>query len=180
MRRFLKYGGGEPTKAGVNGELNIPERKPVPKLRQLESIAVSTHAAAASAPAATPAGSTQNDDSMKAQREQIEIQRREHERRMLEARMKSAIIATNTSNPATAYAQPTGGGIISGNDGGDPGQASAGVLGGGSGDRGAQDPNSRLARAVSGNGVVVSRANQIDNLAYKILQGKMIEAVLEP
>ncbi|KLB46260.1 type VI secretion protein, partial [Xanthomonas euvesicatoria] len=44
----------------------------------------------------------------------------------------------------------------------------------------AQDPNSRFARAVSGNGVAVSKANQIDNLPYKVLQGKLIEAVLEP
>ncbi len=110
---------------------------------------------------------------MKAQREQMEMQRREQERRMLEARMKSAIIPPNANNQAAASAQPVG-------DSGDQGPSNAGTLGGGSGDRGAQDPNSRFARAVSGNGVAVSKANQIDNLPYKVLQGKLIEAVLEP
>ncbi|MHA7616532.1 TraB/TrbI/VirB10 family type IV secretion system protein, partial [Xanthomonas euvesicatoria] len=108
-----------------------------------------------------------------AQREQMEMQRREQERRILEARMKSAIIPPNSNNQAAASAQPVG-------DSGDQGPSNAGALGGGSGERGAQDPNSRFARAVSGNGVAVSKANQIDNLPYKVLQGKLIEAVLEP
>ncbi|KLD31591.1 type VI secretion protein, partial [Xanthomonas perforans] len=98
---------------------------------------------------------------------------REQERRILEARMKSAIIPPNSNNQAAASAQPVG-------DSGDQGPSNAGALGGGSGERGAQDPNSRFARAVSGNGVAVSKANQIDNLPYKVLQGKLIEAVLEP
>lgn len=167
---YMKHGGSEPAKPVGNSELSIPERKPVPKLKDQESASA---AAVTSTPAATPANATQADDPMKAQREQMEMQRREQERRMLEARMKSAIIPPNSNNQAAASAQPVG-------DSGDQGQTNAGVLGGGSGDRGAQDPNSRFARAVSGDGVAVSKANQIDNLPYKVLQGKLIEAVLEP
>lgn len=167
---YMKHGGSEPAKPAANNDLSIPDRKPVPKLKDQEPASVP---AVTSAPAATPASATQADDPMKAQREQMEAQRREQERRMLEARMKSAIIPPNTTNQAPASAQPA-------NDGGDQGQANAGALGGNSGDRGAQDPNSRFARAVSGNGVAVSKANQIENLPYKVLQGKVIEAVLEP
>ncbi|MBV6885912.1 type VI secretion protein [Xanthomonas euvesicatoria] len=167
---YMKNGGSEPAKPVGNSELSIPERKPVPKLKEQESASA---AAVTSTPAATPANATQADDPMKAQREQMEMQRQEQERRMLDARRKSAIIPPNSNNQAAASAQPAG-------DSGDQGQSNAGVLGGGSGDRGAQDPNSRFARAVSGDGVAVSKANQIDNLPYKVLQGKLIEAVLEP
>ncbi|MFA4410217.1 TrbI/VirB10 family protein [Xanthomonas perforans] len=167
---YMKHGGSEPAKPVGNSELSIPERKPVPKLKDQEPASA---AAVTSTPAATPANATQADDPMKAQREQMEMQRQEQERRMLDARRKSAIIPPNSNNQAAASAQPAG-------DSGDQGQSNAGMLGGGSGDRGAQDPNSRFARAVSGDGVAVSKANQIDNLPYKVLQGKLIEAVLEP
>ncbi|MFA1290405.1 TrbI/VirB10 family protein (plasmid) [Xanthomonas axonopodis pv. nakataecorchori] len=167
---YMKHGGSEPAKPVGTSELSIPERKPVPKLKDQESASA---AAVTSTPAATPANATQADDPMKAQREQMEMQRQEQERRMLEARRKSAIIPPNSNNQAAASAQPAG-------DSGDQGQSNAGMLGGASGDRGAQDPNSRFARAVSGDGVAVSKANQIDNLPYKVLQGKLIEAVLEP
>ncbi len=167
---YMKHVGSESAKPAVGDDLSIPDRKLVPKLKE-EPASVP---AVTSAPAATPASATQADDPMKAQREQMEMQRREQERRMLEARMKSAIIPPNTANQAPASAQQQAG------DSGDQGQANAGALGGGSGDRGAQDANSRFARAVAGNGVAVSKANQIDNLPYKVLQGKVIEAVLEP
>ncbi|AKK24694.1 TrbI/VirB10 family protein [Pandoraea oxalativorans] len=167
---YIKHVSSEPAKPAGNSELSIAERKPVPKLKDQEGagvpVAVSAPAAPA-APATTPASATPGDDPMAAQREQMELQRQEQARRMLEARMKSAIIAPNTNNPAAGVR-------------GEAGQAHAGALGGGSGGGGAQDPNSRFARAVSGNGVAVGQAHQIDNLPYKILQGKLIEAVLEP
>ncbi|SAL75447.1 conjugation TrbI family protein [Caballeronia terrestris] len=184
---YWKQGGSEAARPAPNAELDIPERKPVPKLKAREPAIVP---AAASAPISTPtpASATHADDPMRAQREQMEMQRREQERRILEARMKSAIIAPNASNQAPTAMLPTNGGDgrAADSDTG-PSQASAGMLGGGSGggvggggERGAQDPNSRFARAVSSNGVAVSHANQIDNLPYKVLQGKLIEAVLEP
>jgi type IV secretion system protein VirB10 len=92
------------------------------------------------------------DDPLKAQREQMEMQ--EQARRMREARMKSAIIAMSQTRD---------------------GSEQASVL-----TSGPQDANSRFARSVSGNGVAMSHASMIDNLPYKVLQGKVIEAVLEP
>lgn len=164
---YIKHVSSEPAKPAGNSELSIAERKPVPKLKDQEAAGVPVAASASVvpvAPATTPVSAAPGDDPMAAQREQMEMQRQEQARRMLEARMKSAIIAPNTNNPAAGVR-------------GDAGQAHAGALGTGGG---AQDPNSRFARAVSGNGVAVSQAHQIDNLPYKILQGKLIEAVLEP
>ena len=167
---YIKHVSSEPAKPAGNSELSIAERKPVPKLKDQEVAGVPVAASAPAAPATTPANAAPGDDPMAAQREQMELQRQEQARRMLEARMKSAIMAPNTNNPAAGVR-------------GDAGQTHAGALIGGSGGSsggGAQDPNSRFARAVSGNGVAVSQAHQIDNLPYKILQGKLIEAVLEP
>ncbi|SAL60090.1 TrbI/VirB10 family protein [Caballeronia humi] len=178
---YWKQGGSEVARPAAGAELDIPERKPVPKLKAREPAIMP---AATSAPSATPASATQADDPMKVQREQMEMQRREQERRLLEARMKSAIMAPNTGNQAPTSALPNagagGGGTGNSGSGVEQGQPSAGMLGAGSGERGAQDPNTRFARALSGNGVAVSQANQIENLPYKVLQGKTIEAVLEP
>lgn len=156
---YLNQSASDPVKPVAN--LSIPERKPVPKLKnEMPEVTV--------APA--PVNPQHVEDPMRAQREQMEMQRQEQQRRMLEARMKSALIAPGSQNTATVQAP--------GMD--DPEPASAGVLGGAAAERGAQDPNSRFARAVSGGGVPVGKASQIGQLPYKILQGKLIEAVLEP
>ncbi|MDR5797989.1 TrbI/VirB10 family protein [Caballeronia sp. LZ008] len=168
---IIKHSGNDSTKTAANSELSIPDRKPVPKLKDQEPASASSVTAA---PAATPASTVQADDPMKAQREQMEMQRREQARRLLEARMKSAIIAPNSGN------QPAGVQTQAGPDAGGQGRPNTGMLGGGSGDQGPQDANSRFARAVSGNAVPVSTASQIVNLPYKVLQGEFIEAVLEP
>ncbi|WP_430504831.1 TrbI/VirB10 family protein [Ralstonia pseudosolanacearum] len=168
----VKHSGSDPAKPAASSDISIPDRKPVPKLKDQQPAAVP---AVTSAPAATPASAVQADDPMKAQREQMEMQRREQARRMLEARMKSAIIPPNSTNQAPASDQAQAAPDASGQP-----QQNAGMLGGGSGDRGPQDANSRFARAVSGNGVPVSMASRIDNLPYKVLQGEFIEAVLEP
>ncbi len=46
-------------------------------------------------------------------------------------------------------------------------------------DKGPQDANSQFIQSVSGHGVQISAAQTIHAMEYKILQGKMIEAVLE-
>lgn len=92
---------------------------------------------------------------------------------MLEARMKSAIIPPNLA----AQAAPQG----PGGEASAAAPADAGALQVQGAERGAQDSNSRFARAVATNGAVpVSVANRIDHLEYKVLQGKLVEAVLEP
>ncbi|WP_250504590.1 TrbI/VirB10 family protein [Caballeronia sp. AZ7_KS35] len=168
---LVKHTGSDTAKSAANSDISIPDRKPVPKLKDHESASTSSVAAA---PAPPPASTVQADDPMKAQREQMEMQRREQARRLLEARMKSAIIPPNSAN------QPAGVQPQSGPDAGGQARQNAGMLGGSSGDQGPQDANSRFARAVSGNAVPVSMASQIPNLPYKVLQGEFIEAVLEP
>lgn len=158
---LLKHGGGEAEKPAKADEVTIAERKAVGKLKD-------------QAPADVPPvtnddkskTTTQADDRLRAQREQMELQRQEQERKMREARLKSAIVASNSSGGATGNAVQSG-------------ASAASALPNEQG-TGAQDSNSRFARAVSGMGVPVSHANQIANLQYKVLQGKLIEAVLEP
>ncbi len=156
---YLRHDDRDPVKPASN--LSIPERKPVPKLKDQESESTSSPASAPVQPA---------DDPMRSQREQMELQRLEQERRMLEVRMKSAIMSPN-SQDSVAAPPPSDG---------EPVQGTASGLGGAGSERGAQDANSRFARAVSGQGVAISQAQQIDHLPYKILHGKLIEAVLEP
>lgn len=162
---YMKNGGTNPGHAQTD-DLAIAARKPVPKL-DLPTAEVSP--VGGPTPAPTPV-TVVNEPSRSAysaydaQSEQLERQRREEERRMLEARLKSAIIPQN-SGQGPAYAQPG------------PGDG-AGLLGGK--ENGAQDANSSFARAVSNSSVPVSKATQLQNLEYKILQGKLIDAVLEP
>lgn len=158
---YMQHDASDPANPAGNSSLNIAERKPVPKLKEQEP---------GSVPAVIPSSEVPADDPMKSQREQMALQREEQERRMREARLKSAIIPHNT-NQQPAMAAPQEGSA-------EEAPAHAGLLS--SGERGAQDANSRFARAVSGSGVAVSKADRIDHLAYKILQGKLIEAVLEP
>jgi type IV secretion system protein VirB10 len=147
----------------ANTELTIAERKPVPKLKAQEAASALT----ASAPLAPPAPAAF--DAMQSQRAQLDLQRHEQERRLLEARLKSAIMPPNSSTPAPVGAQIA--------ELGQPADSNPGAPSSGAGERGAADANSRFARAVSGNLVAVSRVRQIEHLEYKVLQGKVIEAV---
>ena len=167
---YIKQGGGESEKPVTESDLTIAERKPVPKLKALES---TTSSPASATPSDTVTSATQGEDPMKAQREQMEMQRREEERRMLEARLKSAIMAPSSTNPPPQ--------VSAERDGGDYNEAmNSDALGDRSDEQDSRDANVRFAREASGNNVAVSKANQIDNLTYKILQGKSIEAILSP
>lgn len=158
---------GDSSESRPNTDHTVAERKPVPKLNAPESARVQPVGAAQAAPAPTPATVAQEDDPLRAQREQMEMQRREQERRMMEARLKSAIMPPNTN------AQPSRTAEAREQFDGEKQRMLADA-------RAPQDANSRFARAVSGNGVAQSRANQLVDLEYKVLQGKLIEAVLEP
>lgn len=166
---YAKNGGAE-AKPQSGADLGIAERKPVPKLKIERTSAPSDLASVPASP--TPATNAAATESAAANAgDQLEAQRRDQERRMLAARMKSAIIPPNVASQAN----PTGPGsevptAVSPNAG--PPQAP---------ERGPQDANSRFARAVStGSAVPVSVAGRIEHLEYKILQGKLVEAVLEP
>lgn len=166
----LTHGGSETARPSADDGIKIAERQPVPELKEPQAASVP---AVSSTPASAPAAPTPNqassaDDAARAQREAAEAQRRAAENRMLEARMKSAILAPNSGQGGSAAM------AAAGSDSGSTGSLQ------GSGDRGAQDPNSRYARAVSGGGVTVSKAGRLTDLEYKILPGKLIEATLQP
>jgi type IV secretion system protein VirB10 len=165
---YAKNGGAE-AKPQTGADLGIAERKPVPKLKIEQTSVPSDPASAPTSP--TPATTAGAESAAPNAGDQLEAQRRDQERRMLEARMKSAIIPPNVA----AQANPTG-----------PGSEVATAVSPDAGptpasERGAEDANSRFARAVSTGGAVpVSVAGRNDHLEYKILQGKLVEAVLEP
>ncbi|EHP44167.1 VirB10 protein [Cupriavidus basilensis OR16] len=167
---YMKHTSAEASQPKADVEQSIADRKPVPKLKEVSTAAVP--AVAASEPHAAPGSAAQADDPLMAQREEAQRQRQEQERKLLAARLKSAIMAQSGQGQTSALGTTPA--VVSGD-----GQPDASGLGGG-GERGAQDSNSRFARAVSGGGVAVSKASQIADLDYKVLQGKLIEAVLEP
>ncbi len=138
-------------------EVDIAERKPVQKLPE------ETASPASPPPTETPA------QAVNQQAEQARMQKAEQERRMLEARLKSSLLAQG-SNPSSSNSAPLNG----------PSQNVPISIFGSTPDKGAQDANSKFARSVSGQGVPSSQARQLANLENKILQGKLIEAVLEP
>lgn len=138
-------------------EVEIAERKPVQKLPEQ------------TAPPAAPPPSETPSQVIDQQAEQARMQKAEQERRMLEARLKSSLLAQgsnqSSSNGPAFNVTP---------------QNVPASMFGGTPEKGAQDANSKFARSVSGQGVPSSQARQLSNLEHKILQGKLIEAVLEP
>lgn len=123
-------------------------------------------------------GAPAQPDLMVAQRQQMALQQAEQERRLRLARLKSAIVVHGAQ---TADMSGNGPGAISETDGisrRDEGAHAGGAIF--TAARGASDADSQFARSVSGQGVPVAGARQIGGLAYKILQGKLIDAVLMP
>ena len=101
-------------------------------------------------------------------RQAIELQRELEEQKMQAARQRSAIIATAKDEGFTDEAEGQKGG--------------SGSLGVGS-DRNAPVPsnaNSAYASSTFTDGVTVSKVRKMENLEYKVLQGAVIEAVLQP
>ena len=163
---WLNNGGQDKgnTRGDGRDELSLAERKPVLKLKEPETPKV--------VPAPPPAAPVE-EDPLRQQREQLALQRAERERQLLEARRKSSIFPTETESGGAPAAAPDSAATM-------PPSAAATLAKGGREEQGARDTNSRFARAVTGSEVTVSRASQIDHLEYRILQGKGIQAVLEP
>lgn len=160
---FLKGGDSKSNAASTDANLTVAPRKVVPILKD-------DQAATEVPPVSTPTPETQAVDQLHVQREQIEMQRQEKKRLLLEARTKSAIAPNGVSEQADASLS----------DGQQSNVNPAALGDGDSGGRGAQDNNSRFSRAVSGNGVPVSQGANVANLEYKILQGKVIEGITIP
>lgn len=144
---------GEPTK-----EVSIAEKKPLPELP--------SEAPTTSEPPKTETPVQVVDQ----QAEQARMQKAEQERRMAEARLKSSLLVQGSNSAAAG----------SGSAMASPQNSPASMFGSTGAEKGAQDANSKFARSVSGQSVPSSHAKQITNLESKILQGKLIEAVLEP
>ena len=101
-------------------------------------------------------------------RQAMELQRQLEEQKMLAARQRSAIFASAKEDGFKEEAAGQQGGL--------------GSLGGGS-DRNAPvstNANSAYAASTFTDGVAVSKVRQMENLEYKVLQGAVIEAVLQP
>lgn len=169
---------GDSKNSSAQGDYQVAERTPVPPLPARGASAAAPPPPPPSAP--TPETQRQQPDQLEQQRRLMAMQRAEQERKMAEARLKSDIMGkVGGGMGAPAGAEPDQGGAVPSFPGTFPSAAAAAAAGGGGGsggERGAQDPNSRFARAVSGGGVPVSRAAQIHDLEYKILQGKSIDA----
>lgn len=162
---FLMKGGNSTSNAAsTEVHLTVAPRKAVPVLKE-DPLAAEVPPVKTATPA-TPAV-----DPMIAQREQMEIQRKEKARLMVEARMKSSIAPNGVSAQAAAATH-------SNEQQGNVNPAAFGDSD--AGGRGAQDKNSRFARAVSGSGVAISQGSNVTNLDYKILQGKVIEGITIP
>lgn len=190
-----------------SAENEIAAKRPVPKLRenqpQEEDAGASAPVRAApQVPAVATGEPSEQAQQIAFMREQEEQQRQAEERKLQNARMKSSIIPPNfgggdlvgsgqggaaaeasagepaQDGRAAAVARPSQQG--SGNNlnlaGFAADDAGAGVGGGMAG----TDANSRFARGSAGQGVAVSRASRLDQLECRILQGKILEAVLEP
>ncbi len=101
-------------------------------------------------------------------RQAIELQRELEEQKMQAARQRSAIFASAKEDGFKEEAEGQKGGF--------------GSLGGG-GDRNApasSNANSAYAASTFTDGVAVSKVRKMENLEYKVLQGAVIEAVLQP
>lgn len=158
-------------------DLSIAPRKPVSPLQASPDAqdgpahdAVAANGDEARAPAES--------DLMAAQRQQMASQQAEQERRLRLARLKSAIVVHGAQAADRSGAGSVAISDADGSSRGDEGDHPGGpVFGAG---RGAPDADSQFVRSVSGQGVLVGVAHRVDGLAYKILQGKLIEAVLVP
>lgn len=105
-------------------------------------------------------------DPLQAQRELMEIRRAEKAQLLLEARMKSAIDPGDGSVQSVATLPMTNL---------PPSTNLPGLI-----KSGAQDVNSQFMQAASGITVPSSVAASLTNLNFKILQGKVIEAIIVP
>lgn len=165
---WFLWHGRPPAPPRAGSDATIPERRPVPKLREAPASAVIVSevrlpASAVAAPA-TPG------DGLRSHRDELALQREEQARKLAIARLKSAILV-----PGTGQTRPTAEeGASVPTRGGHDGHAGAGL------DKHANDPNARFADHAADAGVAVSTARRIGDLEHKVLRGKWLEAVLVP
>jgi len=159
------------TEPAGNLHIAASSRKPVPELKVIEP------PPPVAPPAATP--DSQPSDPLQFFRDQQEMQRTDKARVLREARLKSALEPADTAMQSSVGSLP--GGQL-GNAAGLalPGQSDYPAAGQGSNEFNREDNNLQFAHANSGKPVPVSKATALTDLDYKILQGKVIEAITLP
>ncbi len=106
-------------------------------------------------------------DPLQVQRDQIELMRAEKARQLLDARRKSAL------DPGGASAKPHSADLVDSMATGLAAPDSAGL-------QGKQDANSKFLATSTGVRVPTSRVDPVNDVEYKILQGKIIEGITVP
>lgn len=145
-------GNNEPTATDDTREFSIAGRKPVPELKLLEP-------PVPLAPPPPPAPAIPTFDPELERIKQQEAQASQ----MLEARKKSAVVVLKQERSSQTGGNTSANGLVTGEQ-----------------KPRSTDANSQFAENVAGKGMQVSTAGTIELLEYKILKGKLIEAVLEP
>lgn len=173
---YFSHKGGDSSGVGTDSGFSLA---PPPILKPLHSDIEPASAPAASAPQVAsapvqvvpaPAGQPRavtDADLMRQQEAQRRLQEKQKEQAMLEARLKSALLAqTPTTEAGTAGAAVA---------------ASGSILGGTPSASGSSDPNLRFESEVTGHGVPEVKASLMTGLDYKILQDTIIDCIeVEP
>ncbi|KPB32733.1 TrbI/VirB10 family protein [Pseudomonas lundensis] len=179
---WLKHDNGEPAAPAKQDEIVAAERRkvqdPAPK-REAAKVKPVTNEGEPGAPADTPRTTAERNAQQEGlseaekRRQALEMQEELERRKMLAARQRSAIFATAKDD-----------GFAQGRDVEDPGQQQAGgsLLGGNSGNSGrvSRNVNESFASSTYSSGVPVAKARALENLQFKVLQGAVIEATLQP
>ena len=165
---YLKSAAPKPVMQPAVPQLTAAPRKPVPVLKPPLPELITPPGPPTGPPAGSPAPEA-GPDPLALLRQQQEMQRAEKSRQLMEARLKSALDPGENSPgllPAKVNSM----------------EQSAARQGGSSilATELRQDPNSGFARAVSAQGVPSSQASGVALPEYKLLQGKVIEAILLP
>ncbi len=152
---FKNTGSAELQVSTHEESISIAGRKTVPELRKLDISDIPI-------PPPPPAPPIPEYDQFAAQQRQLELQEEMKQKQLEEVRRKSAILTTQTGQTRAKVNIEEDAGSLSGNV------------------QGRQDPNIAYASSVSGKRIPVSNASRIEHLEYKVMKGKMIDAVLEP
>lgn len=149
---------------------------PPPK-REAANVKPVTNQGEPGAPADTPRSTVDRQQSSgmsdeERRRQQMEFQAELERQKMLAARQRSAIFSTAKEE---GFPQPQS------SDGQGAGQQGGGsLMGGNNSNRAPQNANDAFAASTYGESVPYTEARALKNLEFKVLQGTVIEATLEP
>lgn len=176
---WIKNGGseGESKNSLGSDEIVASERRTVadpPPKREAAKVQPVSNQGLSDAPSDTPRSTVdrQQQSGMSEEerrRQQLEFQAEVERQKMLAARQRSAIFATAKEE---GFAEQGGGK--------EGQQGSGSLIGGDGGNRAPQNANDAFAASTYGESVPITEARALENLQFKVLQGTVIEATLEP